>query len=338
MTQRRLVRIGGWIAALFVGLIVLSSLSCTAKPGAGEVGVVRNGGPLDNKKIRQTLPSGAGLTWIGWSSTAHFYPASFVQRYYTITSEPSRGQRAGVDVVRVQTSDGLLVGLEGTFYLNTGFDGSPEGDTLLRDFDNKFGTRRFAVSGTDERLHPWDGETGWLAFLDAIVRPIIDNELRQALAQFQCEELISSCALVASRGTQVVIGASAGKATNVNLQRVQDQIDKGLQDDIATTLGGAYFKDIRFRLARVTLPDEVQSAINTAQAQFAQISKARAQVQQAEQQRLAGLKLAALYARSPALAQIEMIRELAKLPRGSNVYIGVQPVIGAPATSPSNGR
>lgn len=338
VARRRLIRIGGWLVAGFVVLSVLSSITgCTAKPEAGEVGVVRNGGPLDNRKIRQILHPGAGLTWIGWGSTVHFYPAAFVQRYYTITSDASRGQRAGVDVVRVQTSDGLLVGLEGTFYLNTSFDGSDEGDRLLRDFDNKFGTRRFLVSGTGGRAHPWDGETGWLAFLDAIVRPIIDNELRQAIAQFQCEELISSCALVASRGTQVILGKGAGTRTNVNLQRVQDQIDKGLQEDIDATLGGAYFKDIRFRLARVTLPEEVQSAINSAQAQFAQIAKARAQVQQAEQQRLAGLKLASLYERSPALAQIEMIRELAKLPQGSNVYIGVQPVIGAPG-NPPNGR
>jgi hypothetical protein len=83
----------------------------------------------------------------------------------------------------------------------------------------------------------------------------------------------------------------------------------------------------------VTLPGQLQLAINEAQAQFAQVAKARAQVQQAEQQRLAGLKLAELYERAPALAQIEMIRELAKLPQGSNVYLGVQPVAAVPATT-----
>ena len=112
---------------------------------------------------------------------------------------------------------------------------------------------------------------------------------------------------------------------------MQDQIHEGLQADLDRTLGGPYFRGIKFRLARVTLPAEVQKAINDAQAQFAQVARARAQVQQAEQQRQAALKLASVYTRSPQLAQIEMIRELARLPQGSNVYIGVQPLVGPTA-------
>ena len=319
-----------WAAVVVIVIIVLASISgCTARPEAGQIGVVRNGGPFDNKNIRQILHPGTGTTWIGWGSSVHYYPAGFVQRYYTITSVAGHGERPGVDVVHVQTGDGFLVGIEGTFYLNTAFDASPDGGRLLKYFDNKFGTRRFPVLGSGSSLHAWNGDTGWSAFLDAILRPIIDNELRQAIAQFRCEELISSCALVASQGQQSAVSKTAGQRANVNLQRVQDQIDEGLQDDIDQTLGAAYFKGIKFRLSRITLPDEVQNAINEAQAQFAQVAKARAQVQQAKQQRLAGLQLARLYANSPALAQIEQIKELAKLPQGSNVYIGVQPVVTA---------
>jgi hypothetical protein len=327
--QMRILKIGLWAVAALIALIVaLSASSCTARPEAGQIGVVRNGGPLDNKNIRQILEPGAGTSWIGWGSTARFYPAAFVQRYYTITSVAGRSERPGVDVVNVQTGDGFQVGIEGTFYLNTAFDGSAEGDRILRDFDNKFGTRKFPVAGTGNSLHAWDGDQGWSAFLDAILRPIIDNELRQAIAQFRCEQLISSCALVASQGQTITISAS-GKQTNLNLQTVQDQIDKGLEADIQLTLNAPYFKDVKFRLSRVTLPAEVQVAINQAQAQFAQVAKARAEVQQAKQRRLAGLQLAQLYARSPALAQIEQIKELAKLPQGSNIYIGVQPIVTA---------
>jgi hypothetical protein len=322
-----------WVLAVPVAVVLLLGLTaCTDRPEAGQIGVVRNGGPIDNKNIREILHPGAGTSWIGWGSTTHFYPAAFVQRYYTITSDAGRGDRPGVDVAQVQTADGILVGLEGTFYLNTAFDGSPDGDRMLKEFDNKFGTRTFPVGDSGRVKHAWDGDTGWAAFLDAILRPVIDNELRQAIARFRCEELISSCALVASQGGKATVGAEAGRQTNVNLQRVQAQIDTGLDEDIEKTLGASYFKGIRFRLSRVTLPQQLQLAINEAQAQFAQVSKAKAQVRQAEQQRLAGLKLAQLYERAPALAQIEMIRELSKLPQGSNVYIGVQPVVGAPAS------
>lgn len=319
------------IPTLVALLIVVTAVSGSfTRPEAGQIGVVRNGGPLDNRNIRQILPAGSGTTWIGWQSNAHFYPAAFVQRYYTITSDAKRGDRPGVDVVQVQSADGILVGIEGTFYLQTAFDATGSGRKLLQDFDNRFGTREFPVKGSARRARPWQGDPGWGAFLDAIVRPIIENDLRKSIARFRCEELVSSCALVATQG-EVAVSAVAGRRANLNLQKVQDDIDSGLAQDIQTTLGEQYFHDIRFRLSRVTLPDKVQAAINDAQAQFALVARARAQVQQAQQQRLAGLKLADLYRRSPALAQIEQIRELAKLPRGSNVYIGIQPIVATPA-------
>src|SRR4051794_29117241 len=240
-------------------LIVLAIVSAAvggafARPDAGEVGVVRNGGPLDNRNIREVLPAGSGTTWIGWRSTAHFYPAAFVQRYYTITSDAARGDRPGVDVVRVQTADGFLVGIEGTFYLQTNFDASDHGKRLLKDFDNRFGTREFPVNGENRRARPWQGDAGWGAYLDAIVRPIIENELRKSIARFRCAELVSSCALVATQG-QVTVSANAGRRANLNLQRVQDDIDRGLEQDLGQTLGANYFGDIRFRLSRVTLPE-----------------------------------------------------------------------------------
>ena len=37
--------------------------------------VVRNGGPFDDKQIRQVVPNGSGNTWVGFFSQAHPYPA-----------------------------------------------------------------------------------------------------------------------------------------------------------------------------------------------------------------------------------------------------------------------
>jgi len=61
------------------------------KTQGGEVAVVRNGGPLDNHKIRQVIEPASSLTWTGLWSSSHKYPAQ--QRFYTITSDSGRGDR-----------------------------------------------------------------------------------------------------------------------------------------------------------------------------------------------------------------------------------------------------
>ena len=83
----------------FVVLIValVGFLSGFDKTRGGEVGVVRNGGWFDNNRIRQVIPSGSQLTWTGFWSTTHMYPAQ--QRFYTITSDTARGERSGVCLI-----------------------------------------------------------------------------------------------------------------------------------------------------------------------------------------------------------------------------------------------
>ena len=322
--------VGGAVAGL-VALIVAAFVFVVAasggfdRPDAGKISVIRNGGPLDDRAIREVLPPGAGNSWIGLLSTEHEYPSNAVQRFYTITAE-GQGDRPGVDVVRTQTSDGFLVGLEGTFFFTTGFDGSRAGQQLVARFDDQFGVRTFALPGTGERRHPWEGEDGWAAFLDQIVRPIIDNQIRTAMLRFRCEELISSCALVARQGGRAAGVIEAGQENNANLQRIEEEVVRGVIDEVNRTLGAEYLTNWRFELVRPTLPDEIQASINRAQSAFARITEARAEAERAKAQRQAAQTLAAVYERSPALAQIQMIREAKELD-GANIYIGIDPVV-----------
>src|SRR4051812_50175514 len=80
-------------AAVVVGVVALILLigltSNFTKPEAGEIGVVRNGGPLDNHNIRQGVPNGAGNTWTGWGAATHYYPRDSPQRYFPFP--PRRG-------------------------------------------------------------------------------------------------------------------------------------------------------------------------------------------------------------------------------------------------------
>lgn len=314
------------LAVLASGIVLIIALvgifSGFDKTSGGEVGVVRNGGWFDNNRIRQVIQPGANLTWTGFWSTTHKYPAQ--QRFYTITADANRGDRTGVDVVNIPSSDGVDMGIEGTIYFTLNLD-----PKAMEEFDNKFGTRQFR--GLDGVLrYPWQGDEGWSTFLDAIVRPVIDNDLRIQTNNFRCAELVSSCALV-QNGAQNGQGATTlvttnGGQNNSNIAKMQDAVNTSLPTDLRDMLGGDFFEGIKFNLARVTLPTAVQDAVNKAQAAYAAVSEAQARVAQAQADAQANKKRQEGYNACPACAQIDIIKAL---PPGVTTYAP-----GAGATVP----
>ena len=305
------------VGSCVVGLVVLIGLfHGLTKTTGGEVAVVRNGGPFDNHRIRQVIQPASSLTWMGWWSSPHKYPAQ--QRFYTITSDAGRGDRPGVDVVHTPTSDGVNVGIEGTIYFTLNLDSQ-----ALRAFDNKFGTRKFR--GLDGRLRSaYDGDDGWSGFLDQIVRPVVDNDLREQINSFRCSELVSSCALVqnaGSPGTATSPGGSTsglgGKSNNGNIAKVQQSINSSLGVDLRQTLGGDFFTGIRFNLVRITLPSKLQGAVDDAQAAFAQVTQAQARVQSAKADAEANRIRQRGYQDCPACARID---ELKAIPSSVQTY------------------
>ncbi|HZB50715.1 MAG TPA: SPFH domain-containing protein [Mycobacteriales bacterium] len=291
-------------SVLVVVLALLVVVTGFDKTSGGEVGVVRNGGPLDNNRVRQVIQPASNLTWTGMFSQVHKYPSQ--QRFYTITSDDKGGDRPGVDVVRVPSSDGVDMGLEGTLYFSLTTD-----EAALRSFDDKFGTRRF--TGLDgEARYPWEGDEGWVTFLDQIIRPIIDNDLRAQVAEFRCAQLVSSCALVQNSTSQPVVPPRTG-GNNSNIAQIQNAINKSLADDLRTTLGGDYLTGLRFNLVKVTLPAEVQAAVNQAQAQFAKVSEAQAKVAQAAAEAQANERRQTGYTKCPTCAQIDITKAQAEV-------------------------
>lgn len=284
------------------------------KTSGGEVGVVRNGGWFDNNKIRQVIQPGSNLTWTGFWSTTHKYPAQ--QRYYTITADPQRGGRPGIDVVQTPSADGVELGIEATIYFTVNLDAS-----TMRSFDDKFGTRQFL--GADGTLrYAWEGVNGWNTFFDAAVRPIIENDLRIQVNNFRCAELVSSCALVQNGTNPTSTPASTattanGQQNNSNIARVQSAINDTLPGDLKSNLGGDFFQNIKFNLVRVTLPTAVQDAVNKAQAAFAAVSEAQAKALQAQADADANKRRQEGYNACPACAQIDIIKAL---PPGITTY------------------
>jgi len=294
------------VLGLIAGLLVLVAIIAVSgarftREDVGHVGVVRNGGPFDSRQVRQILAPGQGLTWTGWYSQApHNYPAAHVTLRYTVTSDPKRGSRDGVDVITVPTKDGVQVGLEATVFFR--FVGETDPVTLSR-FDQSVGTRKFET--TDGRmLYPYQGDDGFAAMLDAIFRPVLENDLRSEIGRYRCAEILSSCALV--RGPV----ASRLRQPPANLPRIQDWLQSSLQRDLTRSLGQRYIWDIRFRIARITLPGNVQAAVDQSQAQYAAVNTSKAQMKQARYQNERNRLLSETLNKSPALANIETLKAL----------------------------
>jgi regulator of protease activity HflC (stomatin/prohibitin superfamily) len=304
-------------AVLTIGLLVAASAvlisgARLSRQDAGHVGVVRNGGPLDSRSIRQILMPGQRVSWIGlYSQAPREYPAARVVHFYTVTGDTRRGDRREIDVVHVPTRDGVQVGLEATVFFH--FVGERD-IGLLRRFDQTFGNRRFPVAGTDKLLRPWDGENGFAAMLDTTFRPVLDNDLRAVVGGFACADLVASCSLVRHTSGP---GPTRSLA-NRNIDAVETRLGRSLSHELALTLGGDYFRDIHVRIARVTLPPSVQAEVDDVQRAYVAINGARASVRSARFQAKRNDLLAKAYNRSPALARIEQIRAA---PKGSTIVL-----------------
>lgn len=290
--------------ALFIVLFLLAAIFTGlpfSKVGPGEVAVIRNGGLAANE-VRAVLQPAGPYKFVGWFHSGHKYPAS--QRFYTITSHSSGGDRPGVDVESVPTRDGVQVGLEATVYFTLNTDAK-----VLAEFDTKYGNRTFRTFDNRQKF-AWEGTEGWSAFLDQIVRPVISNNFREQIGNFKCYELVSSCALVQNgvNGASPIV--SNADKNNVNIAQVQSAVREGLIKDINATLGGPFLQGFQVNLVKVTLPDNVQDAVNRAQAAFAQVTEAQARVQSAKADAQANIERQRGYSLCPACSAIDQLKAI----------------------------
>jgi regulator of protease activity HflC (stomatin/prohibitin superfamily) len=136
---------------------------------------------------------------------------------------------------------------------------------------------------------------------------VIDNNLREQINAFRCADLVSSCALVQNGGSRRTSPRGV-RSNNGNIAKVQEAINSSLATDLAQTLGGQFFTNIRFNLVRITLPPKVQAAVDDAQAAFAQVTQAQARVESARADAQANAIRERGYRDCPACAQIDELR------------------------------
>jgi regulator of protease activity HflC (stomatin/prohibitin superfamily) len=212
-------------------------------------------------------------------------------------------------VINVPTRDGVLVGVEGTFYFQLNLD-----EQVLRAFDDKFGTRTFPTGdGTSKAA--WDGDEGWSAFLNFTLGNLVQNVLRQEIGQVYCRDLVSSCALAQNTTTPVDLTNAPGG--NSAIADIQDKVNKGFVRDLENTLGTSILTNVQFALSKVSLPQNIQDAINAAQAAFAATTAQQAAQQAAKVEAETNNIRQQGYANCPVCAQIDLIKAL---PPGLTTY------------------
>jgi regulator of protease activity HflC (stomatin/prohibitin superfamily) len=309
MRRASIRRIGTFVAALLVLALVVAVAGVRVTRGdVGTVAVVRNGGPFDSRTIRQVVMPGQGLTYIGFfSQSPHEYPASNITLKYTVTSHLDRPQPAA-DTLTLPTKDGVQVSIDAAVFFR--FVGESDPDLLIA-FDQSAGTRRFPAPDGQE-LYPWEGTLGFSSMLDALFRPVLENDLRVEIGRFPCAALISSCSLVT--------GTPKGEHNipRVNIAKLEQRIDDSLERDLEQSLGKHFFWDVRFVVGQVTLPDRIQQAVDEAHASFTEVNTSRAHLKQARYDARANRLLGKTYNESDGLAMIEALKAL---PKGANVIL-----------------
>jgi hypothetical protein len=277
------------------------------KADGGHVIVVRNGGPFDDNSVRQVIQPNSSLTSTGLFSSDHPYPST--QRNFKVSGQPDADSN---EVINVPTKDGVLVGVEGTFY----FDVNYTDEKVMKAFDDKFGTRTYPVAGGD-RTYAWDGDAGWSAFLSFTLGNLVQNVLRQEIGNVECSDLVASCSLAANSSAQAAAVVDPKANGNQTINQVQAAVNDAFTKDVDEVLGVALLINPRFVLSKVDLPSNVQDAINQAQAAFAGVTESQAALQRAQIDAQANAARQSGYNSCSTCAQIDILKAL---PSGLTTY------------------
>jgi hypothetical protein len=305
--RRVLVSVVVALVALF-GVVVpgFAYAAGFTKADGGHVVVVRNGGPFDDNSIRQVIQPNSSLTSTGLYSAEHPYPST--QRNFKVSGQEDADSN---EVINVPTKDGVLVGVEGTFYFDVNFTD----EDVMSAFDDKYGTRTYP--GPDGQIAAWDGDEGWSAFLNFTLGNLVQNVLRQEIGDVECADLVASCSLAANSSAQAAAVIDPNANGNQTINQVQAAVNEAFSKDVNDVLGVDILVNPRFVLSKIELPQNVQDAINQAQAAFAGVTESQAALQRAQIDAQANAARQSGYNSCPTCAQIDVLKAL---PDGLTTY------------------
>ena len=283
---RRYVLLGTLaLVGLILAIALFAGVSSFKSVQQGEICVIVDGGPLDDRKVSKVRQPGSGVETIGIFNHQRCFPAN--ERHYTLSSDPAAADSKTVDVVQVPTKDAIEVYIEGQFRFRLTTD-----DGTLKDFYRRYGSRTFAG------VHPYDGDEGWDNFLSQVFRQPSLTATREAVGRYRCVELRNTCQYV-TNAQAAVAGGVREVETGQNLEKVAEEIGRTTERRLNEFLSGTcqrpdgpdpgaapdegpcrrYFVSVRFTLGQPKFEPSVEKSVAAAQTAGADAATARLQAQ-----------------------------------------------------------
>lgn len=265
----------------------LLATGCTnyVNPGGTQVLVVE-GDDVKDRSIQDVLCPGGGAKDIGLDNKARRYHHADSARYYNVTTEDGKGDRPGADQVRVETAEGMVVGIEFIASFNTNFDCKGEGLKLLKKFHTNYGNRGFPVlgegNGTDSGVtaRVYQGDRGWGGFLDLELRQkAIDPIMKDAFKPYACRDLSTTCAAMqnsAKLNGQALATAEDGRKAAASQSKLEEDLVTAINKQLKRTMGEQYLEIKSLDITAINLPEEMEASVRRAQVAATAVGETRA--------------------------------------------------------------
>jgi regulator of protease activity HflC (stomatin/prohibitin superfamily) len=300
------------IIAVIVGIVLgIGFMTGFEKVPVGQMGLSYGGGPFESNHFQGVKTPGDGRFFNGLADHLVMLPTT--TKNYLVTSDQGRGDRAGTsDVIwqptqSVNGQPGPVIGWEfnAAFRLN-------DNSEIIKNFWQTVGIKY----GADDCPTDSADCKGWDTMLDKVVRPQLENALRDVSAGYKFADLYGNAA---------------------NQQAALEKVGEDLKNNINAVAGGEFFcgpkaetcEDIQLTLSRLDAPQQIKDVSVQQQVAAAQLQVQRNNAQAAVEQAKAIKEVAAaLQEAGPnyVLLQIlkehpEKLPELWVVPNNTNVNV-----------------
>lgn len=192
------------IIALLLGFVLMSAGCSYANTGPDEYACAYGGGPFEAQTRKGEYAPGSGRDFVGVADSVITLPANV--RNYIVDKDPGTGDVPNVDFIEAPSGDGVELQYEVNvrFRINTDL-----GCKLWEEHGKRFDI---------------DTDEGWSEFLEANLRPILENKMKEQSQSYDWENIWRNS--ITDNGS--------------TWTRMQDDMGQAITNEINRSLGESY--------------------------------------------------------------------------------------------------